>query len=247
MKGINMLDASSWRNVHIGDERVMLLRSNGVSFGFGFGPSSSIGAHTERIQKFIDGWPGGRLRGCWCRQVHGSDIWHVDGCSAASRVECAGERDGLVTREQDIALFVWTADCVPILLAGSGVVSAVHAGWRGLAGGIIPRALNAVVQVQRNDEDSLTAYIGPAIGSCHYEIDEPVIEALSASGVEPHHWLDGRQADLRALARIQLINGGVDPKRVYEVGSCTACDPRYASFRRDGSLAGRQLSMVVLE
>ncbi len=237
----------NWRKVRLGPERVLLGRHGGVVFGFGCGPALGEGATSERVQALLDEWPGERLQGRWCRQVHGSDLWAVDQGEHSTQIECCGDWDGLITKVRATAVLVWTADCVPVLLAGNGVVAAVHAGWRGLAAGILAKALTTLESSGAGEKRQVTACIGPAVGACHYEIDEPVIAALSALGVPPKTWLNSRRADLRELARGQLVAGGVDPGRVHLVGACTACDPELASYRRDGERAGRQLSFVVRE
>jgi YfiH family protein len=240
-------DELKWRKVQLGTERVLLGRLGPVVFGFGIGPAIGGGPTSERVERLLDVWPGERLQGRWCRQVHGTDLWRLDQGAHFERVECGGERDGLVTKDWGTAVFVWTADCVPVLFAGQGVVAAVHAGWRGLAAGVLAHALRVLSHAQEENARQLTACIGPAVGPCHYEIDEPVITALSASGVPRDVWLTSRKADLRELARNQLIAEGVDPSGIHLVGGCTACDPDLASFRRDGKRAGRQPSFVFRE
>ena len=184
------------------------------------------------------------------RQVHGAAV-----ASIAERGEEAGEADAVVCTATGVAVGIATADCVPILVAaatatGAEAVAAVHAGWRGLADGVIPAALDAL----RNAAPGvpITAAVGPHIGPCCYEVDDPVTsrlaprfgaalaEALCPS--RPGHGL----LDLGALTRESLRSAGVAPDAIgTQATGCTQCDPvRFHSFRRDGALAGRLLHWI---
>jgi purine-nucleoside/S-methyl-5'-thioadenosine phosphorylase / adenosine deaminase len=123
----------------------------------------------------------------------------------------------------------------------------VHAGWRGLAGGVIPRALEALGELAPGRE--LVAAVGPCIGPCCYEVDEPVLDAMrrrfgpalegALSPTRPGH----ARLDLPALAREALRGGGAAVGVV--AGACTRCDAaRFHSYRRDGAAAGRLLSWI---
>ena len=182
------------------------------------------------------------------RQVHGCTVARVDaeGCAAPR------EADAIVATDAARAVAVVTADCVPILVcaADAAVVVAVHAGWRGLAAGVVGEAI-AAVQALTNGE-RLRAAIGPHIGVCCYEVDEPVLAPLRSRfgpelerALEPsrpgHHRLD-----LAALVRADLERGGVARGGIGSAASaCTRCDPeRFHSYRRDGPAAGRLLHFV---
>jgi YfiH family protein len=177
-------------------------------------------------------------------QVHGDAV-----VSADSGLPL-GEADASVSTHPGVAVGVVTADCVPVLVgAGGQAVAAVHAGWRGLARGVIPRALEALAKAAPGSE--LVAAIGPAIGPCCYEVDAPVLDALHARfgaatdgalrPARPGHAL----LDLQALARAALLAAGVPAGSIGAVTACTRCDPeRFHSFRRDGKRAGRLLSWI---
>jgi len=184
----------------------------------------------------------------WCRQVHGRLLASL---SAGERhpfsgAACVGRCDGLLTAEAAVALVVWTADCVPVLLHGGGVAAAVHAGWRGVAAGIVPAVVGRFAVEYGVPPGDLHAALGPSIGPCHYQVGAEVLAALA--GADPGHgeWRHGDRADLRTLLRSQLTAADVPPAAVELVGGCTACDPAQASYRRDGERAGRQLSLAVL-
>jgi len=182
------------------------------------------------------------------RQVHGTRVAHADPSG-----ELPGEADAIVSRVPGLCVAVVTADCVPILLAEESgrVVAAVHAGWRGLARGVIPQAV-AALRREFDGPSSLRAVVGPCIGACCYEIDEPVIEALRPrfraelgpalrSASRGHALLD-----LAALARTDLAGSGLSGEAIGGFPStCTRCDAeRFHSYRRDGARAGRLLHWI---
>jgi YfiH family protein len=143
---------------------------------------------------------------------------------------------------------ILTADCLPLLLAADSgdLVAAAHAGWRGLASGVI----EATVQALQIAPEKLMAWLGPAIGPQHFEVGAEVREALVKGdlGAEAAFAPNARgrfMADLGALARRRLAALGVG--RIYGGGQCTyAEEDRYFSHRRDG-VTGRQATLIWLE
>src|SRR5665213_2828407 len=152
------------------------------------------------------------------------------------------ESDGQATALCDLGMMVFTADCLPVALAGSGAVAMVHAGWRGLASGILEEGVSALRElggehtrasmVEEGSSEELVAVIGPAAGPCCYEVGEEVHAAFGGA----HR--DGRLIDLKAIARERLLAAGVAEVRVLE--ACTICDEQFFSYRREGARAGRQ-------
>ena len=183
-------------------------------------------------------------RTCFARQVHGAAVWREPVWAAPSRPEA----DAVLGLAPDASVGVVTADCVPILAAaadGSAVV-AIHAGWRGLASGVIESGIEALRSVSGGQP--IAAAIGPAARGCCYEVDDPVRTALAERhdreldsevlrpGRAGHFFLD-----LPLLAERVLLRNGVDEKGLGTLHRvCTICDPdRFESFRRDGAGAGR--------
>ncbi len=203
-----------------------LLRDAGLRHGFGTRASPPL-RHVRRPV-----------------QVHGARVVCADSESAL------GEADASIATRPGVAVGVVTADCVPVLVAaGRRGVAAVHAGWRGLARGVIPRAIDALSRAA--PESRLVAAIGPCIGCCCYEVDAPVIDALRERfGAAAEPALRPARAghallDLRALAREALRDAGVDAGVIGAVEACTRCDAaRFHSFRRNGAAAGRLLSWI---
>ncbi len=176
-------------------------------------------------------------------QVHGSVVEGVDATRAGLGF---GKRpglpgcDALVTTAPDVPLAILTADCVPLALADDERVAAVHAGWKGIAGGMVASALGWFPEPRR-----VAAAIGPAIGPCHYEVGEEVVRAVrDTEPSAPAERRDGAwYLDLPATVEASLRGGGV--RDIERSALCTACETdRFFSFRRDGR-TGRQAMVVV--
>ncbi len=156
-------------------------------------------------------------------QVHGTRV-AVD----SERVEDA---DGQVSTRAGVAPIVLVADCLPVALVAPEAVAMLHAGWRGLAGGVVAEGVGAL---RRAGAARVAAAVGPGAGPCCYEVGDEVRAAFGTSGPT---------IDLKAIARGQLAAAGVDA--VHDVGLCTMCDPeRFFSHRRDGGVTGRQAGVV---
>jgi len=148
--------------------------------------------------------------------------------------------DGQVTTTPGVAPLALVADCLPVAVAGDGAVAVLHAGWRGLAAGIIDAGVRALREL--GADGALAAAIGPGAGGCCYEAGAEVHEAF-ADVPEAHH---GGHVDLKAVARRRLAEAGVED--VADLGVCTICsDPDLLfSHRRDRGVTGRQAGLAWL-
>ncbi|HVC31842.1 MAG TPA: peptidoglycan editing factor PgeF [Steroidobacteraceae bacterium] len=178
----------------------------------------------------------------WLEQEHG---WRVVDLDSQTRLEALGPADAAVSRTPGRICAIQVADCMPVLFAavdGSGV-GAAHAGWRGLAGGV----LEATVQAMQARPAQVLAWLGPAIGQAHFEVGEEVRAAFLASdpGASAAFERNGRdrwQCDLYALARRRLARLGVTS--LYGGDWCTYADGgRFFSYRRDGR-CGRMAALI---
>jgi polyphenol oxidase len=152
------------------------------------------------------------------RQVHGTRVV-VDG-------QGVEEADGQVISDPGVAAIVLVADCLPVALAGPERVGVVHAGWRGLAAGVLEAGVEAT--------GATCAAIGPGIGPCCYEVGDDVRAVFATSE---------RTLDLKAIARSRLQAAGVG--EVHDCGLCTSCDAeRFFSHRRDRGVTGRQAGLA---
>ncbi len=184
---------------------------------------------------------------CWLRQVHGTQVLRFRHASIAGDAPVP-EADAAVTDVAGVVLAILTADCLPVVLAADdgSEVAVAHAGWRGLAAGVLEDTLSAM----RTPPGRVLAWLGPAAGSRTYEVGVEVRDAFvdrdqrAADAFEPTrpgHW----HADLYALARQRLADAGVT--RIHGGGECTISDAdRFFSHRRD-QRSGRIATLAWLE
>jgi YfiH family protein len=161
-------------------------------------------------------------------QVHGSVT--VDVIEPGNH----GRADGLSTRCGGLPLAIGTADCVPVALVGETAVALIHAGWRGVAAGIVKRAFD-----EAPESTYATAVIGPRIGPCCYEVTTDVIEAIG--GFESRTVQGTASVDLGAA----IVSQTSDRVTIVDLPFCTKCDEGFASHRRNGTKV-RQVSLAWL-
>ena len=169
------------------------------------------------------------------RQVHGATVRRATEPPGPQRPH--QQEDGQATRLERHPALVFVADCLPVLLIGETAVAAVHAGWRGIAAGILPEGVRAV---QELGGGRITALIGPGARGCCYEVGEEVHAEFAdydaREGV--------RKLDLAKVAAAQLERAGAT---VHDTGLCTMCRPDlFFSHRRDNGVTGRQAGVVWL-
>jgi len=201
----------------------------GVAHGFGVGACE------------IDDMVGDGLRIFDTNQVHGCRVVRLRREDQSKKIEA----DAFITNEPGIVCHVRTADCVPILIADTKrrAVAAVHAGWRGTALGVAAEALREMDRAYGTDPADCVAAIGPCICGPCYEVGREVIEALQALAIGDVWRVDERHVDLGAANLALLKNAGV--KEIEALENCTACEPRFASWRRDGS-KHRQINYILI-
>lgn len=191
------------------------------------------------LRRFLPGEPK------WLKQIHGTGSVNVDAYDCTTPTE----GDAAFSRHPGNVCAVLVADCLPILLCdrGGSAVGVIHAGWRGLAGGVIEHTVSAIGAV----DSSIMAWLGPAIGPNHFEVGEEVRQAFikhdrkAALAFLPHPGNNDKWfADLFLLARQRLADAGVTG--IYGGGECTYGDPvRFFSYRRDGQ-TGRMAGLIWL-
>lgn len=176
---------------------------------------------------------------CAGPQVHGTVVRRVARAELCGGQPLPDAADGSATALSGVGMMALAADCVPVVLGRRGAVAAVHAGWRGLAAGVLEEGVRALSEVSGGDGGETVAVVGPCAGACCYEVGEEVQEAFGGSGRAGE-----RMLDLRRLARERLLGAGVG--RVEDVEVCTICDERFFSHRREGASAGRQAAIAWL-
>ena len=176
----------------------------------------------------------------WLRQVHGIEVAIDPGFDEP-------EADAAVTTTPGTVLAILTADCLPVVFAARDgrEIAAAHAGWRGLAGGMLEAALAAM----RTPAADVIAWLGPCAGPQAYEIGQEVFDAFVSrdakaaaafAATRPGHW----RVDLYALARKRLVDAGIAPNNIHGGKLCTISDPaRFFSHRRD-QRSGRMATLA---
>ncbi len=180
---------------------------------------------------------------CWMNQVHGVAVADL------AQAHAEPQADAAFARIPGQVCVVMTADCLPVLLCdrNADAVAVAHAGWRGLAAGVIGETVKAMAV----PAGRLMAWLGPAISQDAYEVGPELRDAfVSVDANDRVAFKPGRpgkfHADLYALARNRLLSAGV--QEVYGGGFCTYRDAgRFYSYRRDGAASGRMASLIWLE
>lgn len=188
----------------------------------------------------------------WLNQVHGRQVVHLP-------APAAQDGDACVTHQPGVACAVMVADCLPVLMSlGDGrAVAAAHAGWRGLAAGVLEASLDALLeQASAGDgPPSVTAWLGPCIGPEHFEIGQEVVDAFGGwTGVNARHFgpsprrEDRWHADLQGLAMAAMLRWSARKNCPIQwaapPGGCTFSDTRnWFSYRREG-VTGRMAALI---
>ncbi len=203
----------------------------------------AVAENRRRVAAYADHAPR------WMSQVHGVEVADLDQIDASQPITA----DAAVSRRPGTVCTAMVADCLPVLFTDrvGSVVAAAHAGWRGLAAGM----LEATITSMRVAPQNLMAWLGPAIGPDQFEVGADVFAAFAgsdtafrpfmAAGVQKYH------ADIFALARMRLLAAGMRETRIYGGGVCTVSDPaRFFSYRREGKSgkkSGRMAALIYLD
>jgi purine-nucleoside/S-methyl-5'-thioadenosine phosphorylase / adenosine deaminase len=250
------ISSASFANPAIGDGFVhgFMGRAGGVSTGVfrSLNLARWVGDDPISVETNWQIWHAAhpQIVPAFVRQVHGNHVRTIDLTYDGTREP----GDGMVTATPGIALCIFTADCVPILLVDpeNRVVGALHAGWRGTLADIASEGVRAMVALGARP-DSIHAALGPAVGPCCFEVDEELAERFARAIPDaPRHTRSGSRGkaylDLRGIVAGQLTEAGVDPARIQLAGPCTKCaSDRYFSCRAaGGSTTGLQMSFIGL-
>jgi hypothetical protein len=195
------------------------------------------------------GIPPGRL--LTLRQVHGAEVLIFEENTRAA-LTYPLPYDAVITDKKRVALGIWTADCLPILMVDRSkrIIAAVHAGWRGIWRGVIERTVNEMMKTFGCSPADILAGLGPGIGPCCYEVGTDVVSLFQNSHDTPDQLIQEREGrtylDLKRAAQLELSKTGIPPDNIETIPLCTACrEDLFFSFRRDKK-PGRQLSFIML-
>ncbi|WP_077315927.1 peptidoglycan editing factor PgeF, partial [Basilea psittacipulmonis] len=173
---------------------------------------------------------------CLVKQVHGHHVFDVDKEKGQFTYDWATrpEADAMVTTRKDVALGILTADCLPIALASQDCIGMVHAGWRGLAAGVLENTLD--LMKQKSADTLIDAWVGPAISQSCFEVGEDVYDAFVKENREYHLYFkkhpdvkDKFYADLVGIAKHKILTHV--SSRVFLSDLCTYQDPQFYSWR----------------
>ncbi len=191
-------------------------------------------------------------------QVHGVNVAKVGrsdrGSGAENQATAIPGSDGLYTMETDVLLTAFYADCVPLFFYAPdhNFLGLAHAGWRGTVSDMAGKMVEAYADKEGLPPEDMYAAIGPAIGSCCYEVDQAVIDAVNSiapdcpEAVYKNSGRDGHfMLDLKELNRYLLIQAGIAENNITVTDYCTSCsDNLFFSHRRDKGKTGRMLSFI---
>lgn len=233
-------------------QTLITTRQGGISkppydgFNLGLHVGDEVAAVTHNRQMLSD-TADDKLEFQWLKQVHGNKVLVLE----QETVPESTEADAIFTRQPELACGVLTADCLSVFFCSEdgAEIAVAHAGWRGLASGVLENTIDKFEAEPKN----LLVYLGPVIGPCHFEVGDEVKEAfldmdldeifnqedlLFQAGETKGKWM----ADLYALARIILSAKGLT--QIYGEPLCTYCEfDRFYSYRRDGA-TGRFASLI---
>jgi YfiH family protein len=188
----------------------------GAAFGSAAEPDGRI---NEQARREVSSLLGISHEWAIINQVHGSVVIVAEGPGSF------GDADAIVTTTAGLPVAVGTADCIPLVLEGRGIVAVAHAGWRGTIAGVVPATL---ATMERLGRPAQRAALGPAIGRCCYEVGAEVAARFPDHGAQTT-W-GTPSVDLGATVRAQLGD-----LAVWDAGVCTACSAGFHSHRRDGT------------
>lgn len=238
--------------------------SGGISAGFTTRQAGNIALHVGDVpgdvvgrRRSVAGLLGWDFAAWTCgEQVHGDAVHRVAkddaGRGSIDRESAIADTDALITDEPDVLLVQFFADCVPLyfLDTATGAMGLAHAGWKGTAADIAGKTVSAMADAYGTKPEDLKAAIGPAIGSCCYEVDEAVLRHIrplaegAGSVLKPTS--DGRAGlDLKELNRHLMIKAGILPSRIELTTWCTGCrTDLFFSHRVEKGSTGRMMSWL---
>jgi YfiH family protein len=211
-----------------------------VGFGRGDDPER-VAENRRRVGSALGGRAADPAVWTCLRQVHGATVHVVDGRSAGGHDHGIPPADAVVTSDPEAVLAILTADCGPVALVAPGVLGAVHAGWRGVAAGVLE---SAAARIRERARGPVQAVLGPCVRPCCYEFSPADLEPIAARlgpEVVGRTSTGGPALDLPRAIAAALSAAGV--YEVTDLGICTACSADHFSHRRDGR-TGLQAMLV---
>lgn len=188
---------------------------------------------SKNRRKFLQKLGKAPENGVFAGLVHGGNVEIVDSNQKGMIIP---ETDGLVTQDPEIFLAVTVADCLPVYIYDKNISGAgiLHAGWRGIAAGIIEKGIERFVENLGSKKDEIQIKIGPAIGPCCFEVDEKIAQEFEKYSGTVEKRNGKNFVDLKLAVKQAAIKNGILEENIESVSECTACLPdKYFSYRRD--------------
>ena len=179
----------------------------------------------------------------YLNQIHSDIILNFDGNIY--------DGDAIITDRTKIAIGVFTADCVPVILVDmkKGVVAAVHSGWKGTKALIVCKTIERLKENYGSRAEDIRAYIGPHIGGCCYEVSKELIEEFTSEDIYSNIKIsNNNKLDLERCILEQLLEMGIKQENIATTNTCTACNKEYElySYRKSKNKQGRMFSFIYL-
>lgn len=174
----------------------------------------------------------------FANQVHGNEILEVSKGGIYDGI------DGFITKEKGLALAIQVADCAAVLLSDSkaGIISAVHAGWRGAEANIVPNAIQKMIRLGGDPKD-IKVFVSPCISKEKFEVGEEVAEKFPSQFVDRKNY-SKPHINIKEFIQSQILSAGIVKEHIEIDGSCTFSDSEYYSYRREGKKSGRMMGII---
>lgn len=223
-----------------------------LNLGFDYGDAKDCVNKNWSVFADATGIPIDNL--IWTKQVHQNKIKIVTKKDAGDKTQdhLIGF-DGLITKDKNVTLCIFTADCAPLLLhdKNSQIIGAIHCGWRPICADIINNAIETFKKLGAKTEN-ISAAIGPCIGPCCFEVGKEVVDAFtkllgkdSLSKIVKRHKGQTTNVNLQAAIEQRLTQLGVQKSNINKVEECTSChNEKYFSFRKQNGKCGRMANVI---
>jgi len=209
---------------------------------------SQIGSNRQEILSMLNL----KLNQLVCaQQTHSDNVYIVEekdkGKGSLNYKEAISDTDAFITKEKNIALSIFIADCLPIFIIDKkkNIIALVHAGWRSTKKSLIKKTIFVMQQAFESRPEDIKIFFGPSIRKCCYEVGGKFLEYFKR-GISKLK--DKIYLDLIKINYLQLKEVGILENNIFDSGICTSCqNDKFFSYRREKDLRGRQMAMVVMQ
>ncbi|CAG7840656.1 peptidoglycan editing factor PgeF [Clostridium haemolyticum] len=239
MKNFNILNKKNYEFLECKSDSVGIYFSTSKD-GLDFNKNTTIGLkNLKKLKQWFNIKNIGYLN-----QVHSDDIYIYNGLKY--------DGDALITNKRRIAIGVFTADCVPVLIYDKKnlVVAAIHSGWKGTLNCIVSKTIDTMINRYNSNIKDLEIYIGPHNMMCCYEVSEELIHTFKSSNIYKEAKISkGRKLSLQSCIEKQLRDKDITKNQIHLLNMCTYCSREYKfhSYRRNKEESGRMFSFIFIK